>query len=72
MSDIIDDFISRMLAADPNIRIDVADRVVYHLRLDYGGQRVKIGKRPAETRAIGLRLGEIRPETIPARSRRRY
>ena len=72
MPDIIADFMERMLAADPTIRIDVADRVRYHLRLDYGGQRVKVPKAPAETKEIGLRLGLLNPGRLPSRTRRRY
>lgn len=59
MPDLIADFIDRMLAADPNIRIETADRVRYSLRQDYGGLRVRIPKAPAETTTLGLRLGLI-------------
>ena len=72
MPDLIADFIDRMLAADPNIRIEVADRVRYQLRLDYGGARVRIPKAPAETKEIGLRIGAIDPHRLPDRTRRRY
>jgi hypothetical protein len=72
MPDLIADFIDRMLAADPNIRIDVADRVRYQLRVDYGGQRVKIPKAPAEVKEIGLRLGLLDRRGLSARTRRRY
>jgi hypothetical protein len=64
MPDLIADFIDRMLAADPNIRIETADRVRYQLRIEYGGQRVRIPKAPAETVSLGLRLGEIDPHRV--------
>jgi hypothetical protein len=72
MPDLIADFIERMLAADPSISITVADRVRYQLRREYGGQRVRIPKAPAETTELGLRLGDIDPRTVPGRTLRRY
>jgi hypothetical protein len=42
--DIINDFIEKLLAADPNVSIRTADELRYELRLAYGGKRLYIAK----------------------------
>lgn len=72
MADLIAEFIDRMLAKDPNIRVRFADELRFELRQAYGGMRVRIPKAPAETTEIGLRIGRIDPRAVPGRTLRRY
>ena len=66
--DILHQACELLMSLDPNVDVQVVDRVLYHMRIEYGGQRLRVQKQPEEMSALAERLGVVLP---PGFSRRR-